>query len=120
MESLSRPTPIIDSKMIQGLEVIHLENTILPGYPGGKCIEISREVAGRYGLVFNYGFFLLDFRTDERSPLDRPHAWCEDGNRTIIDLTASQFNTNLFSPIPRGLMLIKPEDELYGRYRKLE
>jgi len=119
METAGNTTPIIDANMVQGLEALYLEHSRLPGFPKGKCIGISHEAAERFGLTFHHGFFLLDFKTDDRPTLDLPHAWCEDGNRTIVDITASQFNSNLQKPIPTGLMLIRPEDELYSRYREI-
>ena len=120
METVGKTTPIIDSGMVQGLEAIYLEHSQHPGYPNGKCIGISHEIAERFGLTYHHGFFTLDFKTDLKPTLDLPHAWCEDGNMTIVDLTASQFNTNLQNRIPEGVMIIKPEDELYSHYRKID
>jgi len=51
------------------------------------------------------------------SSIEEDHAWCVDGTRRIVDLTADQFNPGLYNKLPRGLLIVDWGDPLYPRYR---
>lgn len=120
MEITERTIPTIDAKMVKELEAIYQEHLQFPGFPNGNCVRLSHEIAQKFGLTYSEGSFVLDFKPDNTLEIDLPHAWCEDGNMTIVDLTASQFNKGLKNKVPDGVMFLKPEDELYLRYKKID
>lgn len=118
IESGSVSTPILDRKMIAGLQALYEVVSHDWNDARGECLKVSEQVAREFGLSYAEGAFRLDkplgFGTDN---LLREHAWCVDGNRAIVDLTAEQFNPGLVRKIPKGVLVVRKEEELYGRYK---
>lgn len=106
----------LNPDLMKELNVIYLEYTERKGFPDAYCIEVSKDIA-RLGLLYREGHFKLDY--PNKNELRPTHAWCEDSEKTIVDLTAHQFNAYLKEPLLRGMQVIRPKDPLYQRYTPL-
>lgn len=112
-EGIARLNP----DLMKELEVLFLEFSEKKGFPDGYCTMISSDAAG-LGLRYQEGYFETDF-ADKESNLLKQHAWCEDTDKVIVDLTAHQFNANLRNPLPRGIQIVSPKNPLYGKFLRL-
>jgi hypothetical protein len=114
-ESVSK----LSQDLLDELHVTYLERSQEKGFPDGCCTRVNKDVASNLGFRYREGQFKLDFPNSEGELLP-DHAWCEDTDKIIIDLTAHQFNRNLNKPVFEGVQIIRPEDPLYQRYMPLE
>lgn len=107
---------VLDEEMRNSLERIYRENaTSLLINPAGACGTVSFIASMELGLVG--GVFHLDKPHVESNSPEEHHFWCIDGLSRIIDMTASQFNHHVKEYIPRGIVVIDPEDPFYRRYK---
>lgn len=117
-ESVNALVPVLDLAMVRGLEAFYEIESRSWKDPRGECSAISIQVARQFGLLYTEGKFRLDAPLQVGSQnVQEDHAWCIDGNKRIVDLTAEQFNNGLYNKIPKGLLIVKPEDALYLRYK---
>jgi hypothetical protein len=110
-ESISK----LNYNLLQELEVMFLEYSERRGFPDGACTMVSKDIAESLRFRYREGYFKLD-SPNGKGILSPTHAWCEDAERTIIDLTAHQFNPYLQDKLPWGAQIIRPENPLYRRY----
>ena len=116
---LPRQTQIVDTKMIRGLQAFYEVESRDWKDVRGECSRVSEYIARQFGLSYVEGKFVLDMPlTAGGISNEEDHAWCVDGRQMVVDLTAAQFNNGLHKKLPKGLMIIGPEDELFGRYRQ--
>ena len=109
----------IDEESLRGLEVLYLELSHERGFPDAACVDTSKEIVQQLGFNYAEGHFRLDSPRQGSNLLKPTHAWCEDADGVIIDLTASQFNSGLEVPISKGVQIIKPNTPFYYRYLPL-
>ncbi len=108
----------LDQNLMDELQVVFMEYSERKGFPDAYCTKISKEIATDLGFHYQEGFFKLDF-PNSKGALLIEHAWCTDADKTIIDLTAHQFNANLEKALFNGVQVIKLRDPLYERYSPL-
>lgn len=108
----------LDHNSMQELEVIFMEYSQGKDFPDGHCNMISRDIAKSLEFEYCEGYFRFDF-PNEKGKLLTIYAWCKDAQKTIIDLTAHQFNAYLKNPLFRSVQVVHPEDPLYKRYSPL-
>lgn len=117
---MSHETPSITSSLrlasdeSRELSKIYDRFSSIPGFPKGFCPPTSDKVAA-LGFQPKAGWFKTDKPFDPKNQ-KRAHLWCLDREESIVDLTASQFNTELENPVPEGALIINKEDPLYERY----
>lgn len=85
------------------------------GFPTGYCGPTAWELR-RLGFQGVLGFFQVG-RSGDLDTL-KSHAWAEDADERIIDLTATQYNGERFinGTIPSGVLIIDQNNPLYRRY----
>jgi len=113
-----RNIPKLDTNLLEELEVAFLEFSEEKGFPDAYCTKVSRRLADALGLSYTEGNFKLDL-PNEKGELSPTHAWCEDADKTIIDLTAHQFNAFLKEPLSTSVQIIRPDSPHYKRYSPL-
>lgn len=87
-----------------------------------RCDDTTDAVHATTGFPTIYGFFTLDRRTvkEEGNVLAPPHAWSEDPEGRILDLSAQQFNPYLDEPITDPVLVVDQNHPLRSRYRPLD
>ena len=108
----------LDKNLLQELEVTFMEFSQEKGFPDSFCTRVNENISNRLGLLYQEGFFKLDSPNGKGNLLPT-HAWCNDADGVIIDLTAHQFSANLKEPLPKGVQIIRPENPLYKKYLSL-
>jgi hypothetical protein len=109
----------IDHPLLPELKRIYQEVSKWPGFPKEWCKDVSGKVQRELGLRTKDSWFLLDFAVtsfDGYSRLVSYHVCSVDQDENLIDLTASQFNPYLRNPIPSGILILPPENQLCERY----
>lgn len=110
-----KETVKLNNDLLQELEVIYQEYLERKGFPDAYCTKVSEEISESLGFRYREGNFKLDFPNGEG--ISEPtHAWCEDAKKTIIDLTAHQFNAYLNEKLSIGVQVIYPKNPFYKRY----
>lgn len=90
-------------------------------FPRYYCDKASILVSQHTGLYVVMGTFRLDRPTTNYGDMPRlevGHLWNEDNSGAIIELTAAQFNNWLTQPILPGVLIIRPGNPVYSRYRE--
>lgn len=110
------------SKEAQKLAEIYRDFSGKKGFPVDFCDQIADVIQSKLGYKLHYGAFLLDKpRWDYYGGvwcISWGHTFCEDNEGRMVDLTATQFNQWLNTPIPSGILLISKESKLANRYVK--
>ena len=110
----------LDKSSFQELQAIYLErSTEQKGFPDSYCTKVSKDISDLLGFKYREGTVTLDF-PNSKNVLSPTHAWCEDADGNIIDLTAHQFNSCLTKKFFEGVQIIRPKDPQYKRYLSLD
>lgn len=112
-----RGTPIMDQYLLNEAKEIHRYFSKFSDFPEGYCRSAARELE-RLGLRYVEGSFVTDnyYGRGIRDVWD--HAWAEDGERTIIELTGAQFNSHLKHLMRNDVLLIRTDDPIRNKYRE--
>lgn len=111
--------PVLDSQMLSDLQNFYNQPDVqeLKRETNFKeaCNGVSTMISYYTDLIVKDGMFRVD-KPYSKDLVLAGHFWCEDVTGRIIDLTAIQFNEWLDTPLPEGVLLVNPGDDLYKRY----